>query len=161
MLSNLISKFKKSKIAGDSVKYTFLNFLEKAIPFLILPIITRVLPKEEVGYYMLYQAFIEIAIPIIGLNISTFTLLNYYKLDKHEFKIYFSNGLVLFGICALFFLLLLISTKDFIAVQILFPSDWLLVIFFIASFQILTNMRLNLWRVNYKIKEFGYLTISG
>ncbi|WP_321290262.1 oligosaccharide flippase family protein [uncultured Sunxiuqinia sp.] len=160
MISNFILKLRKSKVAGDSVKYTFLNFLEKAIPFLILPIITRVLPKEEVGYYVLYQAIVEIILPIMTLNIDSAILLNYYKLSSKEFKTYFTNGLGLFFLY--YFTIFLFSSlfSRTIAKWISFPATWLIVIYIIAFFQFLTNIRLNLWRVEYKIKNYGFLTIG-
>ena len=64
----LYYKISKSRLAKDSFSYTIYNIIEKAIPFLILPIITRTLSKEDVGLYILFQALIEVLIPIMTLK---------------------------------------------------------------------------------------------
>ena len=51
---------KLSQLKKDSLLYTFFNFFERGIPFLILPVITRVIEIEQVGYYILFQTIINI-----------------------------------------------------------------------------------------------------
>lgn len=155
-----INKFFSSNLLKDSVSYTLLNIIEKAIPFLILPIVTRILPKDDVGSYILYQAIIEVLIPIMTLNIGASVLLNFYKVDREEFKKYFTNALLFF--LPLFFVAIsLISFfSEHISGWINFPKYWLIIVCFIVMARFVTQLRQSIWRVEYKIKNYGLFTIG-
>lgn len=154
-----IIKIKKSRLVNDTFSYTFFNILEKAIPFFVLPIITRLLSKEEVGYYIFYQALISILIPLMTMNFDSSILLNYYKLSKEEFRIYFSNGLIIFLVIYSFLFLVAIALSNPISEWIDFPALWFKFVLLIIFFEFFTVLRKNLWRVKYKIKIFGIFSI--
>jgi O-antigen/teichoic acid export membrane protein len=160
VFTKILKKITKSNLVKDSVSYTFLNVTEKAIPFLILPIITRVLSKEEVGLYIIYQAIIEILIPALTLNIGSSVLLNYYKVEKEEFKKYLSNGLLLFLPIFIFSTILIYIYNEPISQWTNFPANWLNILCFIVFARFITELRQNIWRVEYKIKKYGYFTIG-
>lgn len=160
LITNQLSKVKKSRLFKDSVAYTFLNVIENAIPFLILPILTRLLTKEEVGYYILYQAIIEVALPILTLQIDNAILLNYYKLDKYKFKDYFSNAIILFFGYFLLLFFILYALSNPLSSLLSFPAIWLNIVFAIVFFRFFTNVRQQLWQIKYKIKSYGIFTIG-
>lgn len=160
MSLNIVSKFLKTNLVKDSGLYTLFNILEKAIPFLILPIITRVLSKEEVGIYILYQAIIEVLLPFMTLNIDSSILLNYYKVSDKKFKVYFSNGIALFLFVFIISFIFVFIFSDKISEIIQFPANWLLIICVIIGVRFFTQIRQHLWRIKYKIKEYGFFSIG-
>jgi len=155
-----INRIITSKIFKDSSVYTILNFVEKAIPFLILPLITRMLSSTDVGYFVFYQAIVEVLMPIFTFNIDATVLLNYYKLDERSFNKYFTLGFILF--CILFLLMLTVSFFIYPVIQskIIFSFKWFMVICLIVAFRFFTQFRQNLWRVKYKLKQYGFFTIG-
>lgn len=157
---SIFTKLSKSKLVKDSAYYTIFNFAEKSIPFLILPIITRILSKDDVGYYVLYQAIIEILLPIMSLNIDSAVLLNFYKLDEKEFTKYFSVSLYLFLIVYFIISLFGFFLSGLISALLMFPIFWLNFLFFIVLFRFTTQLRQNLWRIKYKLKNYGIFTIG-
>ncbi|MAO66099.1 MAG: hypothetical protein CL666_13980 [Balneola sp.] len=159
-LSALFKKISKSKLVKDSASYTTLNVIEKAIPFLILPIVTRVLTKEEVGIYILYQAIVEVLIPVMTLNIDATVLLNYYKEKGEKFKEYFSNAILFFVALAILVSVGIWVFSEPISGLINFPSSWLIVICIIVISRFFTQLRQHLWRVNYEIKNYAFFTIG-
>jgi len=159
-LSAFFRKITKSKLVKDSASYTILNIIEKAIPFLILPIVTRVLSKEEVGIYILYQAIVEVLIPVMTLNIDATVLLNYYKEKGEKFKEYFSNAILLFITLGIVVSIGMISFSKPISDLINFPDSWLIVICIIVLSRFFTQLRQHLWRVNYEIKKYAFFTLG-
>lgn len=159
-LSTFIRKVISSKLIKDSASYTLLNVIEKAIPFLILPIITRMLTKEEVGIYILYQAIVEVLIPVMTLSIDATVLLNYYKENKDKFKEYLTNSILLFFVISIIFSVLINAWSEIISDLIKFPSTWLLVVCIIVFSRFFTQLRQHLWRINFKIKEYAIFTIG-
>ncbi|MCH7414628.1 oligosaccharide flippase family protein [Belliella sp. R4-6] len=155
-----INKLRNSKVVKHSLGYTALNFIEKLLPFLILPILTRVLSKEEVGLFVLYQTLVEVLMPIVTLSIDNSILINYYKLTSKEFSKYFSNSFLL--VLILFFLVwfVIFCFSKPLGNIIGFPPNWLIIICFLILFRYFTNLRQSLWRIEYKIKSYGLFTIS-
>lgn len=155
-----IGRIIKSKLLKDSGAYTILNVVEKLVPFFILPIITRILTKEEVGLYILYQAIIQILIPLMTLNTDSAVLLSYYKEEKNRFTEYFSNAIVLFAMVFTLILSILFIFSDEISSIIKFPSNWLLIVSGIVVARYFTQLRQHIWRIKYRIKEYSYFTIG-
>ena len=96
MIRITYNKLIGSELFRHSASYTFINFIEKALPFLVFPILTRKLSIEDVGLFVLYQSLIEILMPILTLSIDNSIILNYYKLELKEFKKYFSNAIFVY-----------------------------------------------------------------
>ena len=116
-MKQILSQLKRSKLAKETFNYTSINILNKVIPFVLLPILARILTKQEMGYYVLFQALYQIFIPILTLSLQQSVLINFYHLNNVEFKKYFSG---------VFYLLLIVFTitgtitfvlSDFIAAK--------------------------------------------
>jgi O-antigen/teichoic acid export membrane protein len=86
------SQILKAKLFQHTVIYTGINIFDKTIPFLIIPILTRLISKEEIGLYTLYQTLFQILIPILTLSIDNTIIINYYKQNKRISQITFQQG---------------------------------------------------------------------
>ena len=79
----------RSKLLRDTASYSIINILDKAIPFLIMPIISRVLTKEDMGYYSLYQVKKSYGHPHINKILGKDDQLKNLKRNFSLFKIKF------------------------------------------------------------------------
>lgn len=154
-----INSLFNSEIFKHSASYTILNFLEKALPFLVLPILTRTLSIEDVGMFILYQALIEILMPILTLSIDNTILLNYYKLESIYFKRYFTQSVLVFFILFFVSFVFILAFRTLLSQYINFPSFWLPFIIACIFFRFFTQNRQNIWRVQYNIKNYSRFTI--
>lgn len=159
-IKNTISIFSSSKLIKESAYYTIFNMVEKIFPFLLLPFLTRILPAEDIGLYMLYQSLLEITLPLVTLNIDQSILINYYKLKLREFVNYFTNGIILFLPFFGFCFLLIYIFSDKINLLLDFPSQWFYVLLLIVFFRFFTQLHLNLLRVNHNVKKYGLFSCS-
>ena len=155
-----LNNLRNSDIFKDSASYTILNFLEKALPFLVFPILTRTLSIEDVGMFVLYQTLIEILMPILTLSIDNTILLNYYKLELTDFKKYFSNGIFVFFIVFVLVFIFILSFRFPLAQQINFSPFWLPFVVIMIFFRFFTQNRQNIWRIQYNIKNYSKFTLS-
>lgn len=160
MIRKFYNKLKGSELFRHSASYTILNFLEKALPFLVFPILTRKLSIEDVGLFVLYQTLIEILMPILTLSIDNTSLLTFYKLDLKEFKKYFSNAFFVFSIVFLTVFIFMLIFNNSLSHLINFSSFWLPFVIIMVFFRFLTQNRQNIWRVQYKIKNYSKFTLS-
>lgn len=160
MIRGKISKFTKSRLVKESFAYTLINILDKTIPFILLPIITRILPKEEVGYYVLYQSIYQIFVPIVTLTLENSVILNFFRLKKEQFVDYFTSTVYLF----LSFFAIILTTawlaNDWIYNLTELTPGTLPILFSILFFFFIVNMRTALWRNQHKVKIFGFFQVS-
>lgn len=155
-----LNKLSTTKLIKHSAYYSFFNIVEKSIPFLILPIITRIFTQEEVGFYILYQAVVSILIPLMTLTTDSSVILSYYKEDKQNFPRYLSNSIFVFLLNFSFYLALLYALSNHIYNLISFPSSWMFVIAGIVFVRYFTQLRQNIWRLKYELKKYGTFTIG-
>lgn len=148
-----------SKLLKQTFVYTVINFFEKAIPFLIIPILTRVISLEGIGYYTLYQTLINILIPFLTLSIDSAILVKYYKLNLETFSNYFSTGVLLALIIYLFGVIIGFVFSDSLSKLFGLPTEWVQITMVIVLLQFFSNLRTNLWRVKKEVLKFGYYLI--
>ena len=157
---NIKKQVFKSSLIKQAGVYTLSNLLEKGIPFAILPILTRILTKEDVGFYTLYQAVLTLLIPLYTLSIDSSIILNYFKVDKEKFNIYFSNGIFLFIVTLIVLTGISFVFSEQISNLINFPFFWFLLIIIIVALQFFTTLRKSLWQVKDKPKKYAYFSIG-
>lgn len=84
---SFILKLFKSKVFKNIGLYTVLNFINSAIPFLLLPVLTNLLTKEQYGVIDLFNNTSFILLPLVGLNIASSVIRFYYEKDICEKKL--------------------------------------------------------------------------
>jgi O-antigen/teichoic acid export membrane protein len=82
----------------NSVIYVGAEMLNKAIPFLLLPILTKNLSPAEYGIYGMYQVVLTFFAPLITMNLQTNITRNFFKVSKEELSKIISSLLVILHI---------------------------------------------------------------
>ncbi|MDC4994399.1 lipopolysaccharide biosynthesis protein [Acinetobacter baumannii] len=78
-------------IIKNSLLYISSSIFSKAIPFLLLPILTHYLSPEEFGLFSIYQVLLAFAVALLGMALQTNISVNYFKVDKPQLGLYFGN----------------------------------------------------------------------
>jgi O-antigen/teichoic acid export membrane protein len=148
------------KLFGNASIYLGANILNAAIPFLLLPIFTRVLTPAEYGTVAMFLVMVSIFSAFTGLSVHGAIGIRYFQLSKEALAEYVTSCI---GILA-------ISTSAVLAIVVLFeqwlvplsglPLDWLIVAVLVSGLQFLSNVRLSLWQVAGKAWHYGCFQIS-
>lgn len=158
-MSALIHKLKHSELLKHGGIFMLFNILDKMVPFLVLPIISRILTVEEMGFYILFQAVYNFMLPVITLNSDSAIMLNHYHLDANRFKSYFSSGVCVFFLtficCCLGTLLFIEQLESFLN----FDISILYIIYLICLFYFFNRINLNIWQKEKKPINYGVFTI--
>lgn len=154
------NRVKKSSLFKDAGIYTVYNMIDRSVPFLLLPVITRILEPEQYGIYGAFQALIVIVLPLISLNTDSSILRNYFSLDEKKFRIYFSNGVFIYILCSIATIMIFYIFRDFLGGLVNFPKEWLIFAVLICAFQYLIDLELNLLQVTKQPKKYGIFKIS-
>ncbi|UBH09363.1 oligosaccharide flippase family protein [Macrococcus armenti] len=149
---------KEKSLIKSSLIYTFVNLFNKAIPFLLLPVLTNYLSPEEYGKITLFTLYIGLLTPFIGLNVHGAIARVYFQEDI-DFKKYLStsHSLILLStlvsIIILTFIILTTNLLKDISIVYIFAGV-------IATYcNYITQLLLTVWQVNDKPIKYGLIQI--
>jgi O-antigen/teichoic acid export membrane protein len=140
--------------------YAVAGILNRAVPFVLLPVITRYLAPEEFGMWSIFQACMTFAIPLIGMNSPINITRNYYRLDKDQIAKLIGNLLIF--ISATFTLLIVVVSLVF-AFGLNFlglPKLWIYAIPFISFSNMVNQFNLTVLRNRDRAKMYGLYEIA-
>lgn len=145
----------QKRFLADIFLYTFFGAIEKVLPFLILPYLTRVFSVESVGYYTLYQSIIVLLIPAITCEVGTTISINFFHYDKKTFAKSVYNGcLSCIGILVLSVIIMAVLGVQISSV-IKFPQRELWLSIFTVPFMFINDNLATLYRNQNKPVAYG------
>lgn len=86
--------------------YSAAGLINAAIPFLLLPLLTRYLSPQEYGLVAIYQALVSFLIPFIGLSANQSIARSFFMKSKTDFALFMGNACFLFLLSTFFFTVL-------------------------------------------------------
>ncbi len=156
---DIIKLLFKSTLIQSAGVYTLANVINAAIPFLLLPVLTRYLTPADYGMVSMYGVLISFVTPFVGFNVEGAVARQYYERDQVDMTVYVSS-------C---FAILLCST---VAVFIIFnalaaplsrlttvPQQWLWTVVLVCFMQFICRMILVLWQVRVMPSRYGTFQI--
>lgn len=154
-----IKKYIKSPLLHSAGIYTMTNILNRAIPFLLLPVLTRYLSPEDYGIVVMFSVVVGIVSVFTGLNIHGAIGRQYFERDKINFPQYITNCLYIFAISSFFVALILWFFSGHISRFTLIPEGWLWAVWVVSVGQFITIVNLTLWQVQVKPLPYGIYKI--
>lgn len=150
----------RNTLAKNTGIYLISNLVSSAIPFLLLPILTRYLDPEDYGVVSIFQVIQSIMFVMIGLNTSGAIAVNYFKRSEHNFKEYVYNVLIIIVAALLIFQVVTLVFSNMIA-HILKVQSWVLNLAVASSFfGVLNKINLVLWQVEKRPIPYGMMNIT-
>ncbi|HMO61356.1 MAG TPA: oligosaccharide flippase family protein [Ferruginibacter sp.] len=157
-----ILKFGAGREAKTVAIYTFANFFNKGISFLLLFYFATVLTEADFGLLSLFSNSILLLMPFVSLGILQSVNAEYFRQDKKEFSNLFSSTLLLPVVVAAAAILLLLAFKQPLQQRYAFPSVMIGIIPVITLFTFLNEHLINMVRnnndpVKYLVVNIGRL----
>lgn len=138
--------------------YTIANLLNSAIPFLLLPVLTRYLSTEGYGVLTNFNSLIGLLIPFVSMNLMASLQVIYVK--KHQqIGAYVSTGMfVMLGLTLVFTLVFLGFSKP-LAKLTGVPTSFVIFAALYATYQNVVEVLLSVWRMEDRAIAFGVFRI--
>lgn len=114
--------------------YLLSEGIGKAIPFFLLPILTSYLTTEEFGKLVNFSVFLNICIPIIGLNGFTFLNVQYNKISKKDLALSINNILYQSTIIFIFLFIAVHFFGNYFEQVLFISTGWQFLALFTAFF---------------------------
>lgn len=150
----------RSKVVNNAAIYLSANIINAVIPFLLLPVLTRVLSTTDYGILSMFAVMLGIFGALTGLSVHGAISIRYFQLDK--------DGLA--GYVSTIISILVVTTTVALAVVTIFqnwlvsvsgvPADWLMVGVVLSGIQFLINIKLVILQVSGSAKKYGMFQIS-
>ncbi|MFZ1569026.1 MAG: oligosaccharide flippase family protein [Thiolinea sp.] len=148
------------KLFGNASIYFGANVLNAAIPFLLLPILTRVLTPAEYGTIAMFLVIVSIFSAFTGLSVHGAIGVRYFQLSKEDLADYVTSCIGILVVSTTAVLLIVMVLHHWIIKVSGISLDWLIVAVLISGLQFLINIRLSLWQVSGMPWHYGGLQIS-
>jgi len=144
----------------NSFIYLGTELLNKAIPFLLLPLLTKYLTPVEYGIYGMYQVIISFLVPFVSMSLDINITRKFFKVDKEEMSRVLNSILFILHLNVLFALLIIFFISLFYPNLFGIPLDILLLMPLVIFAQTINTFNLTILRNNEKALVYGIFQIS-
>ena len=163
-ISSIFKYSKSPQLKGIAI-YTFSNFFNKGISFLLLFYFAHVLTESDFGILNLFSNSILFLMPFVSMGILQSVNTEFFKLDKKEFKNFFSTTLLMPVAVTVLAIILLLLFKNQLQQRYPFPSVFILLIPAITLFNFLNEHLINMVRnsndpIKYLFVNIGRLLVE-
>ncbi len=158
----MLKKIEISRLLSGSVVYLFSNILAAAIPFALLPILTRYLTPAEYGQVAIFQTLLAGLGAVIGISAQGAAGVKYYDehLSKPELKYFIGNCFLVLTATTAVALLLAVIFRQQISGWLALDTQWLLLSVVVSSATFVVTMRTGQWQVRKEAKKYGAFQVS-
>jgi O-antigen/teichoic acid export membrane protein len=159
--TNLV-KLRKNPVVQSIGIYTFTNFFGKGVSFLLLFIYTnpKFITPSENGLLSLLSNSVIFLMPFVSMGILQSTSTDFFKLDKKEFKDFFTTGFLMPLIISLLAFIVLFIFREYLKQTYGFPYKFVFIIPFITFFTFCYEQLINLIRNNGEPLRFMKVNLS-
>lgn len=132
----------------------------RAIPFLLLPILTRYLTLSDYGIVATFQVLLAMMIVFVGLSMNGAVAVNFFKIDKEELKKYIGNVIFILFVSFILTFIIVYILKSSLSDLVKLPESWLPIVVVVALLQSMATLALTLWRVEQRALPYGLFQIA-
>ncbi|MFH4490934.1 oligosaccharide flippase family protein [Vibrio diabolicus] len=156
----MLKKFRnRASPANEAFIYLAANILSSALPFLLLPVLTRYLTPEQYGEVAMFQVLVGVLAAFVGVNVNGALVRYYYQSKDNEIAGYISSCVfILITSTALTFLIFKIA-QDYIVEIIGLSKEFLYIALAVSFFSFIFKIRLSQYQVRKSATKYGGLQI--
>ncbi len=159
MVGNLVGQFSEGRsITINAAIYTFANVASSAVPFLMLPLLTRVLTPEEYGIVSMYSTLLVALGAIAGLSVHGAVSVRMFDRDTNHSQ-YIGTVLQILALSLSLVLAVVLLFAPWLSGWLGLPIRWLILAVLAAGAQFLINIRFVIWHVEGRALQYGSLQL--
>ncbi|MBR5824707.1 MAG: oligosaccharide flippase family protein [Paludibacteraceae bacterium] len=157
---NVLNKIKEGGNIVNGLLFSIYSFINRGISFFLLLILANYITPEEYGYLSLWGTVVSIVGYFISLSSDGYMEISYFKNSKEGIANSFSGVLTIMFIIGGLFILLLVMFGENISNILNLPISSLYLAVVISFFTVLSNLNLNLFRIQEKVQMYGFLSVT-
>jgi O-antigen/teichoic acid export membrane protein len=147
------------KLFRNGLTYFVTSVVNNGIPFILLPILTRLLSTADYGILGIFLLLVTTLSSFSGLSVNGAIGLKYFQLDKLNFSDYVSSCIAILATNITLLFLVAIIFGDFLSEIAGISKDWIFLAIFISGLQFLITIRLTILQAGSNAYSYGALQI--
>ncbi len=155
----MITRILNNKLFKNSFVYIFADIVNKAIPFLLLPVLTHYLTPEDYGLLASFNSLLAVLFIFIGLSTQGSITINFFNYSKKELSVFTGNVIYILTISFIVVLFTLYTVKPYLTHLAKLNFQWFVIAAVIAFFSYFVVINLSLWINEQRPKEYGIYKI--
>lgn len=145
----------KSSLIRCAGTYGFFSLLNSAIPFFMLPVLTRYLTPEAYGYVATFNIMLALALPFIGLSFDGAYARAYFAKGRYKDDVYLGTVLLVIILDTFVAAIVLFLFSNQISHLFMFPRNWLPAAVAVTFANSIVNNVLRTWQVRNQPRWYG------
>jgi O-antigen/teichoic acid export membrane protein len=145
---------------GEAGVYVAANVANAALPFLLIPFLTRALGPGPYGLVAMFGVTVNVLAAFVGMNANSAVSVRYFQLTAPHLRAYLGACLVILAVSAGLVAIAAWSMDAALARLTQLPLRWILVAVVIASSNFVTSIRLTLWQVARRPWPYALLSVG-
>lgn len=155
-----LARLRGSSLVRASGAYAASSIVNRAIPFLLLPVLTRYLPPEDFGKAAMFTVAVNLALPFVGLTTDAAIARQYFERERVDFPGYVSSCFYLLAATAAVALGAALFFPGAIGRMLELPAGWVWSIVVVAAARFVVNTMLTLWQVQHRPGPYALLSLA-
>jgi len=158
----VLTKLKSNTFLAGSAIYLISNILNAAIPFALLPVLTRYLSPEEYGEVAMFQTLLGALTAFVGLSMHGAAVRKFYdgNLGERDLQEFIAACLQILLVTSLATLAVVYIFNDQLSQSLGLESRWILLAVFTTSATVIAGIRLGQWQVRKNAKRYGTMQVT-
>jgi O-antigen/teichoic acid export membrane protein len=154
-VAGTVRSFFSSSLIRSTGVYTVSRLIGSAIPFLMLPVLTRYLAPTDYGILAMFAVLVGLVSPFVGLNINGAIGVKYFDKENIDLPNYIGNCFLLLTLSTVLVSVFIWLFADPISHISAFPKEWLWAVILISAGQFVIRSLMMLWQVENKPLKYG------
>jgi O-antigen/teichoic acid export membrane protein len=146
-------------VAKNSIIYLISSLFNALVPFLLLPVLTRVLSQDEYGELALYQVVLSFFCVVIPLGIQSAVSRKYYDEDLTDYPSFIAT-VSFVPIFVLLFIAIISIFSESILYNFGIRLSWYWLALFNGLLFYFCQLRLSQWQIRFKANYFAFFQVG-
>jgi O-antigen/teichoic acid export membrane protein len=148
------------RLLGAALVYVVANGVSAGLPFLMMPVLTRVMSPAEYGLAAMFGVMVAIFSALAGVNTHGAVGMRYFDRDTMDFPRFVAGCLVILAGSTVAVLVAVWLLAPWLVQWTQLPLLWLLIAVLVAAAQFLLQLQLTIWQSAGQAWKFGALKIA-
>lgn len=155
----MIGRILRLQILQNTLIFSGSSIVNRAIPFLLAPIITQYLAPADYGVVANFISLLTVLVVFTGVNTNGILEVQYFNVDREYFKLQVGNIIIVLVAFSALTLLAVWLLSPWLSELLELPVHWLITGVLCAVAMFLTNINLGLWQLEKKAKSYATFTL--
>ena len=155
----MIERLFSSSLFKTSFMYIFVSILNSAIPFLLLPILTRYLTPEDYGIVTMFSLLVSVLGAFSGLSVHGAVNRVYFE-ENIDFREYVANTLLILILSTFVIFIVLVPVIPIISKLTSVPEKWIFIAILVSFFNFIIFIHMSIYQARSIATKYAFLQIS-